>query len=168
MKTNISGLMSLIKENEAKIGSLEEQIILHAENKSTLELNGVTNIIEDNKDDFLNDLSEYEKLINYTTYLKGVLYQKNNEFKLSDGRNIQEALVDINNLKKLKNVYDMLLLKRNTKVRFTEVNNSYFAISEVNFNVEEIKQKKSDTEKSIYNTEFEISKLNSIEFEIKK
>ena len=168
MKTNISGLMSLIKDLETNLDNLELQIINHAQNKKIIELNKVENVIEDYHKDYDEEVKEYEDTINRISYLKRVLYEKNNSFKLNDGRSIQEAIVDNTNLRKLKNLYNMLLEKRNSKVRVTEVNNSYFEETIVNFDVDELKKKKQDLENKIYETDFEISKLNSIEFEIDK
>lgn len=167
MKTNIAGLMSLIKNLEEKLEELSNEIEVHSMNKTVIELDGRENIVEDYKEDFINEITEYEDTIKRITYLKSVLYNKNNEFKLSDGRTIQEAIVDNANHRKLKDVYDALLTKRNTKNRVTEVNNSYFISSIVNFDVNKIKEKRSKLEEEIHNTDFEISKLNSIEFEIK-
>ncbi len=166
MKTNISGLMTLIKDYEEKLNNLEATLDMHYASKKIIELNKQENVIEDYKDDFKNELLEYEKLTDRITYLKNILYEKNNEFKLSDGRSIQTSIANNNNLRKLKTLYEDLLLKRNTKTRVTEVNNSYFEVNEVNFDVNEIKEKLKKVEEKIYQTDFEISKLNSIEFEI--
>lgn len=168
MKTNIAGLMSLIKDYEEKLLFLSTQIELHAENKTIVELTGKENVIEDYKKDFNDELEEYIDTLNKITSLKSILYQKNNEFKLSDGRSIQEAIVDNTNLRKLKKLYDALLMKRNSKVRVTEVNNSYFESTTVNFDIDNLKEKSQELEERIHNTDFEISKLNSIEFEIEK
>lgn len=51
-------------------------------------------------------------------------------------------------------------------LRVTEVNNSYFQIQEINYNQEEIKSQIQQLDLKIRNTDFEISKLNSIEFDI--
>ena len=168
MKTNISGLMSLIKDLESNLDDLEIQINNHAQNKKIIELNKVENVIEDYKKDYCEEIKEYEDTINRISYLKRILYEKNNSFKLSDGRSIQEAIVDNTNLRKLKNLYNTLLEKRNSKLRITEVNNSYFEETIVNFDVDDLKNKKQNLETKIYETDFEISKLNSIEFEINK
>lgn len=167
MKTNIAGLMSLIKDLEERLSLLNNQILSHAENKRIIELTGKDNMIEDYQEDFKLELKEYEETIQRITYLKSVLYEKNNEFKLSDGRTIQTAIVDNTNLRKLKNLYDRLLTKRNSKIRVTEVNNSYFESTEVNFDVKLLKKKNEELVKKIHDTDFEISKLNSLEFEIK-
>ena len=100
-------------------------------------------------------------------YLKRRLhYEKNNSFKLSDGRTIQSAIVENSNLRKLKDNLQTLLNYRNLKQRVTEVNNSYFQIQEINYNQEEIKSQIQQLDLKIRNTDFEISKLNSIEFDI--
>lgn len=166
MKTNIAGLMSLIKEMENKLDSLSMEIENHSINKTIIELNKVSNVMEDYKSDFDEELRSYEDTINKLSNYKKILYLKNNEFKLSDGRSIQEAIVDNTNLRRMKVVYDNLLEKRDVKTRVTEVNNSYFLSQTVNFNIDDIKKKRKDIEDRIYQTEFEISKLNSLEFEI--
>ena len=98
--------------------------------------------------------------------MRAVLYEKNNEFKLSDGRSIQEAIVDNTNLRKLKSVYSSLVPLRDSKDRMTEVHNSYFNCKTLNFDTKELKKELSAIESKIQKTDFEISKLNSIEFEI--
>ena len=124
------------------------------------------NIIKDNKEEFDLSLAKIEKDINEISRLKAILYQKNNEFKLSDGRNIQEAIVDNTNLRKLKTTYERLLLLKNSKRRVTEVNNSYFECKNINFDSKELREKLEKIDQDIQKTDFEISKLNSIEFEI--
>ena len=59
-----------------------------------------------------------------------------------------------------------MLNYRNLKQRVTEVNNSYFQIQEINYNQEEIKSQIQQLDAKIRSTDFEISKLNSIEFDI--
>ena len=138
----------------------------HVLNTSIQELNGTTNIVEDNKKDFDEELSEVNRLANEISKLKSILYEKNNSFKLSDGRTIQSAIVENSNLRKLKDNLQTLLNYRNLKQRVTEVNNSYFQIQEINYNQEEIKSQIQQLDEKIRNTDFEISKLNSIEFDI--
>ena len=81
-------------------------------------------------------------------------------------RKIQQAIVDNTNLRNLKSTYEQLLLLKNTKKRVTEVNNSYCECKNINFDSNQLRQKLEEIENKIQNTDFEISKLNSIEFEI--
>ncbi len=166
MKINLSSLMCLIDENEKQYSSLFFALKKHVLNTSIQELNGTTNIVEDNKKDFQEELAEVERLSKEITKLKSILYEKNNSFKLSDGRTIQSAIVENSNLRKLKDNLQTLLNYRNLKQRVTEVNNSYFQIQEINYNQEEIKSQIQQLDLKIHNTDFEISKLNSIEFDI--
>ena len=166
MKTNISALMNLIAEEEKNLNNACFNIRNYSINTSIQELDGKINIIEDNKNDFEFNLNELEKSNERLSKLKATLYQKNNEFKLSDGRNIQTAIVDNNNLRKLKSSYEQLLLLKNTKKRYTEVNNSYFECRTINFDPIQIRKRLEEIEKMIQKTDFEISKLNSVEFEI--
>ena len=166
MKINLSSLMCLIDENEKQYSSLFFALKKHVLNTSIQELNGTTNVVEDNKKDFQEELAEVKRLSKEITKLKSILYEKNNSFKLSDGRTIQSAIVENSNLRKLKDNLQTLLNYRNLKQRVTEVNNSYFQIQEINYNQEEIKSQIQQLDLKIRNTDFEISKLNSIEFDI--
>lgn len=166
MKTNISALMSLISEKEKYLNSKSYTIKGYAINTSVEELDGRVNVVEDNKDAFDLDLKEIEKSANELSRLKAILYNKNNEFKLNDGRSIQQAIVDNTNLRKLKLTYEQLLLLKNSKKRVTEVNNSYFECKTVNFDSNQLRQKLEEIDNKIQKTDFEISKLNSTEFEI--
>ena len=163
MKINLSSLMCLIDENEKQYSSLFFALKKHVLNTSIQELNGTTNVVEDNKKDFQEELAEVERLSKDIAKLKSILYEKNNSFKLSDGRTIQSAIVENSNLRKLKDNLQTLLNYRNLKQRVTEVNNSYFQIQEINYNQEEIKSQIQRLDLKIRNTDFEISKLNSID-----
>ena len=124
------------------------------------------NIIEDYKDTFTKEFKEYKKTQKKITKIKSIIYEKNNSYKLPDGRTIQEALVDNTNLRKMKNLYNFLLSQRSIKKRVTEVNNSYFESKTINYDIDKIEKEYEELEKKIQDTDFEISKLNSIEFEI--
>lgn len=166
MKINLSSLMGLINEYENQYNSLFFQLKKHVFNLTIQELNGTKNIIEDNKSDFELEYSELEKLSKAISNLKSILYERNNSLKLSDGRSIQTAIVENGNLRKLKNNLQSLLNFRNSKQRITEVNNSYFQIQDINYDTDTVKSKILELEQKIRQTDFEISKLNSIEFDI--
>lgn len=166
MKTNISALMGLISEEERYLNSRIYTIKGYAMNTSVEELDGKVNVIEDNMEAFELDLKEIERSAKELSRLKAILYDKNNQFKLSDGRSIQQAIVDNTNLRKLKSSYEQLLLLKNSKKRVTEVNNSYFECRTVNFDSKQIRERLEEIDNEIQKTDFEISKLNSVEFEI--
>ena len=166
MKTNISALMNLISEVEKNLSSKIYSIEDYALNISIEELDGKVNLVEDNKEIFNLNLEEIEKASKELSRLKAILYEKNNEFKLSDGRTIQQAIVDNTNLRKLKTTYENLLLLKNTKKRVTEVNNSYFESKTLNFDQNKLKKRLEEIDSEKQKTDFEISKLNSVEFSI--
>ena len=166
MKTNISGIMLMISDYTSRSSILERYIKNHVYNTSIQELSGNVTVMEDYKNDFIEELKEYQDCLEKITKLKGILYQKNTEFKLSDGITIQEAIVKNANDRKLKAMYDYLVSFRNSKTRMTEVNNSYFECKDINYDTDKIKKEIDRLEKEIQNIDFEISKLNSIEFEI--
>ena len=109
MKTNISALMNLISEVEKNLSSKTYSIEDYALNISIEELDGKVNLVEDNKEIFNLNLEEIEKASKELSRLKAILYEKNNEFKLSDGRTIQQAIVDNTNLRKLKTTNENLM-----------------------------------------------------------
>jgi len=166
MKINISGLMNVIKDEERRFNLLSTSIQSHIYNTEIQELNGNVNIIEDYKKDFEKEVKEYKETLTKISKLKSTLYEKNNQFKLSDGRTIQEAIIDNTNLRKMKTTYEIILNFRNSKRRVTEVNNSYFECKTVNFDVDSLRTEAAALESIIQKTDFEISKLNSIEFDI--
>lgn len=166
MKMNLQSLMNLISEEEKNLNNNYYLIKEHSLNTSIEELDGKINVIEDNKQDFDFELEEIEKISKKLSKLKSILYKKNNEFRLKDGRNIQEALTDNTNLRKLKSCYEELLYSKNIKKRYTEVNNSYFECKTINFDREKVKKRLEEIDEKIKETDFELSKLNSIEFEI--
>lgn len=166
MKTNLSNLMNIVSEEERKFAEYGCEVSEYAYNTSIQELDGKVNVIEDYEEDFKKKFEEYKNIEERITSIKSIIYEKNNTFKLPDGRNIQEAIVDNTNLRKMKSLYNSLLSKRSSKRRVTEVNNSYFECKTLNYNIEEIKKESELIEKRIQETDFEISKLNSIEFEV--
>ena len=166
MKTNLSSLMNVVAEEERKFSEYGGNVNEYAYNTSIQELDGKVNVVEDYTEDFKRTFEEYKNTQIKITKIKSVIYEKNNTFKLPDGRTIQEAIVDNTNLRKMKSLYSLLLNKRNSKRRVTEVNNSYFECKNVNFDATKIKEEYDELEKKIQDTDFEISKLNSIEFDL--
>lgn len=166
MKINISGLMNIIAEEERKFNTLSNSLRTNIYSTSIQELNGTINVIDDYKDEFNEDLSDYSNTMKRISKLKAILYSKNNNFKLSDGRTIQEAIIDNANLRKMKATYEMLINFRDNKRRVTEVNNSYFECKTLNYDINKIKEELKIIDSKLQETDFEISKLNSIEFEI--
>ena len=76
MKINLSSLMSLIEEKEKQYISLFYSLREHVFNTTIQELNGTTNIIEDNKKDFQEEYLEVQKLTKEITSLKTILKKK--------------------------------------------------------------------------------------------
>ena len=112
MKTNLSSLMNVVAEEERKFSEYGCNVNEYAYNTSIQELDGKVNVIEDYTEDFKKTFEEYKNTQVKITKIKSIIYEKNNTFKLSDGRTIQEAIVDNTNLRKMKSLYSSLLNKR--------------------------------------------------------
>lgn len=166
MKTNITSLMNLISEEEKQINMISFKIKNCVYNVEIQELNGTINVIEENEKEFKEMLEELELTTSNLNKHKSILFERNNTLKLKDGRTIQTAINDNTNNRRLKSVYESLLNYRSKKTRVTEVNNSYFESKKVNFDMDEVKDRIQDLQSIIDKTDFEISKLNSIEFTI--
>lgn len=166
MKTNLSNLMNIANDEERKFTEYGYALKEYVYSISTQELDGTINVIEDRKEDFETAFKNYNESQQKLTKIKAIMYEKNNSFKLSDGRTIQEAIIDNTNLRKMKIIYNALLTKKNTKQRITEVHNSYFESKTINFDSKKLQKEYDRIEKKIQDTDFEISKLNSIEFDI--
>ena len=162
MKLNLTTLMSKINEEESNLNTLMTNIKEHLYSTSIKELDGSETILENYKQDLDEELKSLETSYQLLTKLKKFQFIKNNSLKLNDGRTIQQAISDNNYLRKLKN---FIVNNRSTKQRITEVNNSYFECRNLNYDVKEIRNKIEKITQEIETTEFEISKLNSIEFD---
>lgn len=166
MKTNLANLMSIVSEEEKQFSSYGWNLRAFAFNTSIQELDGKINTTEDYKKDFEKTYEELKNSQEKIIKIKTAIYEKNNQFKLSDGRTIQEAIVENTILRKMKKYYEDLLEKRNSKKRVAEVNNSYFECKTLNYDVEKVQIECEEIEKKIQTTDFEISKLNSLEFDV--
>ena len=166
MKLNLTTLMNKINEEEENFNTLMSNIRLHIYSTSIKELDGSETILEDYKKDFTEELQNLKNTYELLTKLKKIQFEKNNTYKLNDGRTIQQAISDNNYLRKLKNFYNSIVNNRSTKARVTEVNNSYFECPNLNYDSKDIQKEIDEITKKIETTDFEISKLNSIEFEI--
>lgn len=164
MKTNITALMTLIAELEKKINNLQYSVYEYTHTTVIKELDGRETVVEDTKEDFLKTIEDFGLLLEQHATLKATLLRKNSEFKLKDGRSIQEAIVDVTKLRKKKGLIEGLINKRSSVKRYTEVNNSYFEHRTLNYDVKEYKELLIEIDSEIQETEFEISKLNSVEF----
>lgn len=165
MKLNLTTLMSKINEEESNLNTLMTNIKEHLYSTSIKELDGSETVLENYKQDLDEELKPLETSYQLLTKLKKFQFIKNNSLKLNDGRTIQQAISDNNYLRKLKNFYNSIVNNRSTKQRITEVNNSYFECRNLNYDVKEIRNKIEKITQEIETTEFEISKLNSIEFD---
>lgn len=157
--------MSKINEEESNLNTLMTNIKEHLYSTSIKELDGSETVLENYKQDLDEELKSLETSYQLLTKLKKFQFIKNNSLKLNDGRTIQQAISDNNYLRKLKNFYNSIVNNRSTKQRITEVNNSYFECRNLNYDVKEIRNKIEKITQEIETTEFEISKLNSIEFD---
>ena len=166
MKLNLTTLMNKINEEEENFNTLMSNIRLHIYSTSIKELDGSETILEDYKKDFTEELQNLKNTYELLTKLKKIQFEKNNTYKLNDGRTIQQAISDNNYLRKLKNFYNSIVNNRSTKARVTEVNNSYFECHNLNYDSKDIQKEIEEITQKIETTDFEISKLNSIEFEI--
>lgn len=157
--------MNKINEEESNLNTLMTNIKEHLYSTSIKELDGSETVLENYKQDLDEELKSLETSYQLLTKLKKFQFIKNNSLKLNDGRTIQQAISDNNYLRKLKNFYNSIVNNRSTKQRITEVNNSYFECRNLNYDVKEIRNKIEKITQEIETTEFEISKLNSIEFD---
>ena len=110
MKTNLATLMNIVSLEEKNFITHENNLKNYVYNVFIQELNGTINILEDYSKEFEKEFQEFIKTQEKISKLKAIIYEKNNAFHLSDGRTIQEAIVDNSMLRKMKNTYEFLLL----------------------------------------------------------
>ena len=166
MKTNLTNLMNLVSDYERNLNQIESKLNRHVFTTTIEELDGKKNITEDYREDFKNEFIEYNDLFEKIQIAKQTIATKNNEYKLSDGSTIADALITVNLLRKKMHLIEAFLDQKNSKTRITEVNNSYFEAKEINFDSSAMKDVYEKIQNDIQHLEFEISKLNSKEFEV--
>ena len=94
MKTNLASLMSIISIGMRELNQSENLIRMYSSSEFIEELDGRRTVISDNKKDFDTCLELYNNLSKRIIYLKSIQFEKNNEFKLSDGRTIEQAIAE--------------------------------------------------------------------------
>lgn len=165
MKTNLANLMNMVSEFDRNFNMVDGNLRSHIYTTTIEELDGRKTIVEDFREDFKNEFIEYNELFEKIQKAKQIIARKNNELKLPDGNTIADTLITINLLRKKMYLIESLLSEKSSKRRVTEVNNSYFEAKEVNFDANAMKEVYDKIQTEIQNLEFEISKLNSKEFE---
>lgn len=166
MKTNLTNLMSIVSEHERNLHMLDSKLRSHICTTTIEELDGRKTIIEDYREDFKNEFIEYNELFEKIQIAKQIISKKNNELRLPNGGTIADALITINLLRKKMFLLEGFLQEKSSKRRITEVNNSYFEAREINFDASAMKEVYDKIQEEIQSLEFEISKLNSKEFEV--
>ena len=165
MKTNLTNLMNLVSEYERQLNQVDSKLRRHIYTTTIEELDGRKNVIEDYREDFKNEFIEYNELFEKIQRAKQLIAKKNIEYKLPNGDSIADSLITINLLRKKQYLLENLLNEKSSKRRVTEVNNSYFEAKSVNFDADAMREVYDKIQAEIQQLEFEISKLNSKEFE---
>lgn len=165
MKTNLTNIMSEVKKYQDELSEIEYYLKGNNVIKSTIELNGNEMTLE-KVEDFDEKMERADYLVNRIAYLKSVIAEKNSKEILSNDLSIAGNLDLLAKLRIRVETYQRLLSIKETKKRITEVNNSYYLHSLPVFDKKKIEEKKKETEDIIQSIELEISKVNSIEFEI--
>lgn len=166
MKTNLSNVMIEVKKDQDELSEIEYYLKGNNTNKSTIELSGNEVVLEEVKD-FDEKMERADYLVDRIAYLKSIIAEKNSKTVLSNGLSIAGNLDLLAKLRMRIETYQRLLAIKETKKRVTEVNNSYYLHSVPVFDRKEIEEKKKIDEALIQGIELEISKANSVEFEIK-
>lgn len=165
MKTNLVDLMSRIAQLERDYNEIIYELRSQNMNIKIIELDGSYQMLEEYPN-FNDKLKECEEIRNKITILKGILFERNNSLKLQNGYTIQKALIDIQNKRKELELLRLLSKQNPSKRRTSETNNSYFTSKELAYDKVKIIEKEQALLKEIQDTEYEISQLNSVEFEI--
>lgn len=166
MKTNLSNVMIEVKKDQDELSEIEYYLNRNNTNRSTIELSG-NEVILEKVEDFNDKMDRADYLVDRIAYLKSVIAEKNSKAILFNNLSVAGNLDLLAKLRMRIETYQRLLSIKETKKRVAEVNNSYYLHSVPVFNREEIETKKKSTEVLIQSIELEISKANSVEFEIK-
>ncbi len=164
MKTNLTDLMSRVSKLEKESSDLQYDLQFNCMNTSIIELNGHTEIIEENSDfdEKFNKLLTTQKEI---IKLKTIISKKNNELKLSNGNTIAETIIELQNKRQTLHLMKELSSKKPYKKRTTETNNSYFTNKELAYDKRDMERSYELLNEDIQHLELELSQLNAEMFE---
>ena len=165
MKTNLTDLMSRVSKLEKESSELQYDLQFNCMNTSIIELNGHTEIIEENSDfdDKFNKLLKTQKEI---IKLKTIISKKNNELQLSNGNTIAETIIELQNKRQTLRLMKELSSKKSYKKRTTETNNSYFTNRELAYDKKDMEKSYEFLNEDIQHLELELSQINAEMFEI--
>ena len=164
MKTNLLNLISIVSDEEVKFSNYGWKLRSLAYNTSIEELNGKTVLVEDYKQDFYKTYNELKRLQKSITKMKKIINNRNHELILPDGRTIQDALIDNITNRRMENYLETLLDRHNRKTRKMESIEPYYECQTLNYDLEKLQAEYDEIKKSLHVTDYEISKLNAIEF----
>ena len=141
MKTNIAQLTQLLLKEEKKFAYYENKLRKYVSiQKSELAIN----VTESYKYNYEKVYKKLQKTLDKIIQIKTVIYEKNNQLKLTDGRTLQEATIQNEVLQKLKNYIE----------------------SEISENdAEKVEKEYKKLEAEIQRTDSEISTLKAMKFE---
>ena len=142
MKTNIAQLTQLLLKEEKKFAYYENKLRKYV---SIQKSEHAINVTENQEYNYEKAYKELQKTLDKIIQIKTVIYEKNNQLKLTDGRTLQEATMQNEVLRKLKNYIESEVLENDSE----KVEKEY---------------KKLETE--IQRTDSETLKLNLLEFEV--
>lgn len=165
MKTNLVDLMSQVSKLEREVSSEGYELLNHSMKTTIIELDGHEQVLSEYPE-FEDEFDKFEDDLNELSYLKGVIFEKNNSLRLKNGDTIQKTLSIIQNKRKLLEIVEALSKKTPYKGRTSETNNSYFTSKELSYDKEKMIKIKEETEQDIKELELEISQLNAEIFEI--
>lgn len=167
MKVSISDLMQRIAMLEDERTKLVEGLRYANKNIKTQEING-TNVGFDltKCDDFDERFNRYMKIIEIIPTLKGIIDQKNNDFKLNNGLTIKQAILQNQYYRSAVKMLDILSEAKNSTDRFSNSGDSYYEITTLAYEPKVMKEKAKEIREKLLQTESEITKLNSVPFEV--
>lgn len=166
MKTNINNLQNLVVEYEKRFELLDGAIKTCVYSTVIEDSNGKRNYIEDYKQDFENQYSEYNKILSNIETAKEIIARKKESFKLHNGQTITGAMDSVELLKKKATLLEELLKNKNSKRILNESVDPNFEEKELNFNSKDIEYEYFCTKRNIQRYEEEISKLKNTDFDI--
>lgn len=166
MKVSLAELILLISRTSNEVYEKKNAIFKNTVITSDVELTGVETILN-NVENFNELYNEYINSLEKLEKYKNTLALANCTRKIVDGDlTITEALNKVIILRRQLEVYENLLLKKETKERRFDGNGStsYYRVNSLNFSVTEMEKLKSETAAKIDKLESLITATNTSTF----
>lgn len=166
MKVSLSELLLLINKKDEEVSENYQDVLKNSMVTKDREIGTGVETILNTVEDFKTIQCKYEKSISDLIRYKNALALANSSIRLMNGQTIIEAINTIGALKREFTLYDALLCKKATLNRMFDGSggSSYYRVNDLNFEISDVKNRREELRNKISELEANIANTNATSF----